>query len=95
MEEFTLTEEKAVTFSLGFVAANSTSTSNPYLFFDYIKLEKSELKSIDTGISSPSFNTSAEIEAIYNLYGIRIPSLQKGINIIKYTDGSSKKILVK
>ncbi len=94
MEEFTLTEEKAVTFSLGFVAASSISTSNPYLFFDYIKLEKAVMKSPNTGILSPSLNGSAEIEAIYNIYGIRIPSLRKGINIVKYTDGSSKKIFV-
>lgn len=36
-----------------------------------------------------------QIVAIYNLSGAPLPSLQKGINVVKYSDGSFKKVLVK
>ena len=81
-------------FSLGFTAANSTSTSNPFLFFDYIELEKAVYKSsIGTGRESPMMeNVLTGREVVYNLSGIRVPKLQKGINIVKYADGSIKKV---
>ena len=34
-------------------------------------------------------------EVVYNLSGIRVPKLQKGINIVKYADGSIKKVFVR
>ena len=36
-----------------------------------------------------------QIVAIYNLSGAPLPSLQKGINVVKYSNGSFKKIFVK
>ena len=39
--------------------------------------------------------TEAEIEGIYTLGGIKVEHLVKGVNIIKYTDGRTKKINVK
>jgi len=35
------------------------------------------------------------VESIHALNGAKIPSLQKGINIVKFSNGSVKKILVK
>lgn len=35
------------------------------------------------------------VEQIYNASGARIPSLQKGLNIIKMSDGSIRKVMVK
>ncbi len=95
MEEFTLDTQSSVTLSLGYVAAGSTSSTNPFLFFDYIKLEKAVVKSIGgvTSISAPSEDDSLEPAAIYDINGIRIPALQEGVNIVKYKDGSSEKIL--
>nr|MCR4769735.1 hypothetical protein [Bacteroidaceae bacterium] len=37
----------------------------------------------------------ATIEGYYNTAGIRINTLKQGINIIKMTDGTFKKVLVK
>ncbi len=37
----------------------------------------------------------ASVVAIYNLNGAPLPSLQKGFNIVKYSDGSFKKVLKK
>lgn len=37
----------------------------------------------------------AEPVGIFNLNGVRVESLQKGLNIIRYSDGSARKVLVK
>ncbi len=95
MEEFTLDTQSSVTLSLGYVAAGSTSTTNAFLFFDYIKLEKAVIKSsggTGTDTLAPS-GDPLEPTAIYDINGIRIPALQEGINIVKYKDGSSEKVL--
>lgn len=96
LEEFTLDKETQVSFMLGYSAAASTSTTNPYLFFDYIKLEKVTTKDeyIATGITSPTADPQARPIEIYDLNGIRLPSPRRGVNIVKYSDGSVKKILV-
>lgn len=44
-------------------------------------------------VATPA-NASAT-EGIYSLSGVRLNSLQKGINIVKSADGSTKKVLVK
>ena len=36
-----------------------------------------------------------DIDAYYNLNGQRITQLQRGINIVRYKDGTSRKMLVK
>jgi len=95
MEEFTLTKASSVTFSLGFQAGNNTSTTNPFLFFDFIRLEKAVTKSsLETSLPSLTPATGAYPIAIYNLGGIRLNALQRGINLVKYSDGSVKKILI-
>jgi hypothetical protein len=96
MDEFVLTGVSNVTFSLGFVAGNSTSTTNPILFFDYVKLEKARVVSGNpTSISTPSKGVAAKPTAIFSLNGIRLPTLQKGFNIVRYSDGSVQKIFVR
>lgn len=94
MEEFTLDKATPVSFTLGFAAARSTSTTNPYWFYDYIKLEKVNVI-IPTGISNVVSETAKQQVGIYRLDGIRIPNLQNGINIIRYADGTTKKIIKK
>ena len=42
-----------------------------------------------------SVATSAKVAAIYTVGGARVAAPQKGINIVKYADGSVKKVLVK
>ena len=39
--------------------------------------------------------SDAKITEIYNLQGQRMESLQNGINIVRYFDGSTGKIIVK
>lgn len=95
MDEFVLTGVSNVTFSLGFVAGNSTSTTNPILFFDYVKLEKARIVSNNpTSISSVPSSAVAKPTAIFTLSGIRLNALQRGLNIVRYSDGRVQKIFV-
>jgi len=46
-----------------------------------------------TGVTT--INTAAEASEYYNVNGTRVNSLQKGVNIVKSTNGSVKKVVVK
>jgi len=48
------------------------------------------------GTSITSLSTdNADIEAVYTIGGAQLQGLQKGMNIVKYADGSVKKVFVK
>ena len=47
------------------------------------------------GIDGVATENGAKVEAYYNLGGVRLGAPQKGLNIVKYTDGTTKKIVVK
>ena len=44
------------------------------------------------GINDIKTDANVTIEAIYNVYGIKFETLQDGINIVKYSDGSVSKV---
>jgi hypothetical protein len=48
-----------------------------------------------TGVEGAKTAASAKIAAYYTFNGVRIAAPQKGFNIVKYTDGSIKKLFVK
>lgn len=48
-----------------------------------------------TGIASPSSHEKQNEERFYNTQGIPQPSLQKGVNIIRRSDGTTRKVLYK
>ncbi len=49
-----------------------------------------------TKVDAPAaVDVPAEIVTIYNLAGMPIPQLQKGLNIVKYSNGKFKKLFVK
>lgn len=48
-----------------------------------------------TGINNIENNADAKIETIYDLNGVRQNSLTKGINIVKMSNGKTKKVIVK
>jgi hypothetical protein len=52
-----------------------------------------EYKGEYTGIAALPSDKGTEPAAIYNMSGIRLDAPQKGINIIKMTDGSVKKAI--
>ena len=98
LDDFTINEPTNATFSLGYKAAKATSSKNPFIFFDYIKLEqcvdKREYEKTTNIKLSPGKTDHKSIE-IYNQEGIRLPALQRGVNIIRYADGSSTKVFRK
>ena len=98
LDDFTINEPTNATFSLGYKATKATSSKNPFLFFDYIKLEqcvdKREYEKTTNIKLSPGKNDHKSIE-IYNQEGIRLPALQRGVHIIRYADGSCTKVFRK
>lgn len=73
----------------GTYSANKTTLQN------IIEDIKTYLNSTPTGIDNINANSSAKAEAIFSVNGVRNAQLNKGINIVKMSDGSVKKIMVK
>ena len=48
-----------------------------------------------TGINGTSLESSDDIEGVYSSNGIKLDTPQKGMNIIRYKNGKTKKIMVK
>ena len=62
----------------------------PQVAIDYFKYRDAQ----KTGVDEKEAD-KATVEGYYNTSGIRINALQQGINIIKMSDGTFKKVLVK
>lgn len=54
-----------------------------------------DLKAVVTAINAPVQHDNAAEVARYNLQGVRIYAPQPGVNILKMSDGTTKKVLVK
>ena len=77
-------------------AANyDTYSANKNTLQNIIETIKTYLNSTPTGIDNMNANTSAKAEAIFSVNGVRNAQLNKGLNIVKMSDGSVKKIMVK
>lgn len=77
-------------------AANyGTYTTNKTTLQNIINTIKTYLNSTPTGIDNINANSSAKAEAIFSVNGVRNAQLNKGLNIVKMSDGSIKKIMVK
>ena len=70
-------------------SANKTTLKN------IIEEIKTYLNSTSTGIDNINATSSAKAEAIFSVNGVRNAQLNKGVNIVKMSDGSVKKIMVK
>ena len=55
---------------------------------------KTYLNSTPTGIDNINATSSAKAEAIFSVNGVRNAQLNKGLNIVKMSDGSVKKIMI-
>lgn len=77
-------------------AANyDTYSANKNTLQNIIDTIKTYLNSTPTGIDNINANSSAKTEAIFSVNGVRNAQLNKGLNIVKMSDGSVKKIMVK
>ena len=72
-----------------------TYTTNKTTLQNIINTIKTYLNSTPTGIDNINANSSAKAEAIFSVNGVRNAQLNKGLNIMKMSDGSVKKIMVK
>ena len=73
----------------------STSASVHFTFPKRASKPTSQLHSGKTSIKGTLKSVSATEEERYTIGGTRIASPQKGINIIRMSDGTVKKVLVK
>lgn len=77
-------------------AANyDTYSANKNTLQNIIETIKTYLNSTPTSIDNINANSSAKAEAIFSVNGVRNAQLNKGLNIVKMSDGSIKKIMVK
>ena len=81
---------------------NSTATANYDTYSadkttlqNIIEEIKTYLNSTPTGIDNINATSSAKAEAIFSVNGVRNAQLNKGLNIVKMSDGSVKKIMIK
>lgn len=72
-----------------------TYTTNKTTLQNIINTIKTYLNSTPTGIDNINATSSAKTEAIFSVNGVRNAQLNKGLNIVKMSDGSIKKIMVK
>lgn len=77
-------------------AANyDTYSANKSTLQNIIDTIKTYLNSTPTGIDNINATSSAKAEAIFSVNGVRNAQFYKGLNIVKMSDGSIKKIMVK
>ena len=77
-------------------AANyDTYSANKNTLQNIIETIKTYLNSTPTGIDNINANSSAKAEAIFSINGVRNAQFNKGLNIVKMSDGSIKKSMVK
>jgi len=48
-----------------------------------------------TGISAVAGEAEAEVETVYDLGGKRLSGMRKGVNIVKMSNGTTRKVVVK
>lgn len=72
-----------------------TYSANKSTLQTIIDTIKTYLNSTPTGIDNINANSSAKAEAIFSVNGVRNAQFNKGLNIVKMSDGSIKKIMVK
>lgn len=72
-----------------------TYTTNKTTLQNIINTINTYLNSTPTGIDNINANSSAKAEAIFSVNGVRNAQLNKGLNIVKMSDGSIKKFMVK
>lgn len=77
-----------------------TATTQQFIIISEDELEDFHSKAVESGISTIHLNdtttTGAKtVTGIYSIDGAMMNTTHKGVNIIRYSDGSSKKIYVK
>ena len=64
-----------------------------YILEDYSTIFVKFVYADPTGISNSIVTKEKNVVGYYNINGQRLDGLQKGVNIVRYSDGTSTKIL--
>ena len=81
------------------IGVRNTNDAEIWAMIDNVKLtyygtESTKKTTNETAIASVK-DTQNSIQSIYTLSGVQSPTLQKGINLVKYNNGTVKKVVVK
>lgn len=87
---FTLKKQTSGRLSLGYTSANKGSGDMPHLFVDCVKITHNG----GTGLTSVQ-DSKFRIQNTYDLSGRRPTGTKKGVSIIRYSDGTTRKVLTK
>lgn len=80
----------------GKTAYVTPSSASPTSEKVYVKLYSEAKEKKSTAVENVVDRVKeAAVSAVYDLTGRRVSGIQKGVNIIRYTDGTSKKVYVK
>ncbi len=87
----------AVSFNIYGTLNNQWGLAAPaYFAYDDVAVRLEPSDALYTGISQTTVRTAtAAVQAIYTIDGRRIQTLQPGVNIVRYADGTQKKVYVK
>ena len=69
-----------------------TDNENDYAKITFELLEEGDAT---TTIENGSVDSNADIEGFYTVGGVKLNTPAKGLNIVKYTDGTTKKVYIK
>jgi len=87
LNECVLSTSKSITIT-GVKFKNNSSSSKVNIF-------AISMKSATTSIDQTVVSGDCIVTGIYNLNGMRLSELQKGINILKYSDGTTRKVILR
>lgn len=94
---FTLNEDTEGVLSIGYLADAKGSAAMPHLFIDYVNLTAGSANAGDSSAEATAISSvdAASVSTIYSVDGSSRQSIQKGLNIVKMSNGQVKKVLVK
>jgi len=86
-------DNKAWSYHFGSLSSNVTTLKN----FITKRLKFMDAALLDDESTSIHATTAAnrEVQAIYSIDGLRLPNLQRGVNLVRYSDGKVSKVLIK
>lgn len=75
-------------------SANFTAVAHK-TYFGYIPNVVIPITAATTGIASVEATAAREVTGYYNINGVRLSEPQTGVNIVTYSDGSTRKLIVR
>lgn len=74
---------------------SDAATAQQWIIISEEELARYQAAAISTGITTLTPSRESHVTAIYNTQGQRLPRTQRGINILRYDDGTTRKIIIR